>query len=73
MVANHDLEHLFTKDELLAVQRSCYPDANKYSKTQFNRAIQELYIKNQEIELSFATITNFKNVFDFICGKLKND
>ncbi len=69
---NHDLEHLFRKDELLAIQKRCYPDAKKYTKTQFNRAIQELYIKNQAIDLSAETITNFHNLFKFILGKISN-
>lgn len=69
---NHDLEYLFNKDELLSVQQRCYPDAKKYSKTQFNRAIQELFIKNEEVSLSNDTIQNFKTVFAFMLDKLGN-
>jgi ABC-type cobalamin/Fe3+-siderophores transport system ATPase subunit len=69
---NHDFEHLFNKDELIAVQRRCYPDAIKYTKTQFNRAIQELLIKKEKVTLSDDTIGNFKNVFNFIIDKLGN-
>lgn len=69
---NHDLEHLFNKDELIAVQRRSYPDALKYSKTQFNRSIQELFIKNEKLELSKATIDNFKNLFNFLIKHLGN-
>lgn len=67
---NHDLEHLFTKDELSYIQNKCYSDAKKYSKTQFNRSIQELFIRNEHVELSEETISNFSNLFTFMNDKL---
>lgn len=69
---NNDLEHLFTKDELLRIQIKCYPEAKKYSKTQFNRSIQELFIKKEYVELSQGTMDNFNNLFKFMIDKLGN-
>jgi AAA15 family ATPase/GTPase len=67
---NNDLEHLFTKDEALMIQRKCYPEAKKYSKTQFNRAMQELFIKKEELPLCDQTVNNFNNMFKFLINKL---
>lgn len=67
---NHDLEHLFHKQDLLDVQRKCYPDSKKYSKTQFNRAIQELLINDNVFEFDKITNDNFSELFVFLMDKL---
>jgi len=69
---NHDLEHLFAKDELVAIQNRCYSDAKKYSKTQFNRSIQELFIKSEKFPLSVETMNNFKELFNFLLERLES-
>lgn len=66
-------EGLFTESEKLNIQKSCsdFSDDNIYNKNHFNTAIQELFIKNQSIELSAETKENFKKIFDFLKDKFE--
>jgi ABC-type cobalamin/Fe3+-siderophores transport system ATPase subunit len=68
------MEQLFSEVERLEMQTLCYPTALKYSKTEFNRAIQELYLKKTKVTvISQETISNFKNVFTFIKNNLQKE
>ncbi|AFZ59907.1 hypothetical protein H6G54_03220 [Anabaena cylindrica FACHB-243] len=60
------------KEELIKIQMSVYPDGKTFKKTHFNRAIQELYVNNQQIELSKSTKDKFQKIFDFCTEKLAN-
>jgi AAA15 family ATPase/GTPase len=62
-------EKLFTEDDKNHLLRSIYPDANSFSKKLFNRAIQELYMTNKEINLSKETKENFERVLSFLESK----
>lgn len=59
------LERIFGADELKSIQVAAYPDAVKYNKTHFNRAVQELHIKNQQVPLSDDTRSKFTKIFEF--------
>ena len=70
---NKGTEFLLEEDERMKIQEIIYPTAqkfNKFNKTHFNRAIQELYLTNQPVELSGNTKEKFKKIFDFCVGKL---
>ena len=59
-------EKLFNENERLNIQKTSFPDINKYIKSKFNTAIQELFIGEKDFELSADTIGNFKKIFEFI-------
>jgi AAA15 family ATPase/GTPase len=63
---NFAMEELFTVDELLKITQCFDADAAVFHKSKFNSAIQNLYIQEQAIELSDATINNFTKIFDFL-------
>jgi predicted ATPase len=61
------LEQLFLDAELLSIQQMCYPQTKKYSKLDFNRSVQELYINNiKPTFISKATLDKFKKIFVFL-------
>jgi len=63
-------EKLFKDDEKLNIQQLSFPEDTIYSKSHFNTAIQELFIKNETFALSAETKANFKKILDFIVLKL---
>ncbi len=65
-------EKLFTDDEKLDIQKILFPGLTSYKKGEFNRAIQELFIKKRVFKLSDQTKEKFTNIFDFIKDKLPN-
>jgi predicted ATP-dependent endonuclease of OLD family len=60
------MEKFFRPDERLTIQKLCYPDSEKYNKTHFNRAIQELFLTHKHVPLSEETQSKFEKIFDFI-------
>ena len=62
-------ENLFTDDEKLEIQRKSFPTSTVYKKSEFNTAIQQLFIDNVVFDLSDETKTKFKEIFDFINRK----
>lgn len=65
------MESLFTEAEKQRIQKISYPGA-QYNKKHFNRAIQEAYLTNKEINLAKSTKSNFEKVMKFCKEKLKN-
>lgn len=68
---NCDLEHLFTLDDKNDIIHHCYPSSKKYSKMQFNRALQEIYLKKFKITLEQHAMDSFNSLFDFFRKHLK--
>jgi len=66
---NFTTEKLFTESEKLQIQKKSFSGDTSYNKGRFNTAIQELFIKNESIELSENTKENFKKIFEFIKSK----
>jgi len=64
-------EFLFTSDDRLKIQQQSFPNETEYEKSMFNTAIQELFVKEEVIELSEETKDNIKKVFDFIKNKFE--
>lgn len=59
-------EKLFTETEQLAIIQTFDPVATVFDKSKFNTALQNLFIQEQVIEFSEATISKFKKLFEFI-------
>lgn len=59
-------ENLFTGIERLEIQQKTFPASTEYKKSEFNTAIQELFINENDFELSDDTKARFKKIFDFI-------
>lgn len=68
---NITLEYIFTESERMGIQEQIFPQDTKYKKTLFNRAIQEMLLRNIKIkEISEVTADTFKNIFREIMVKL---
>nr|WP_068890374.1 AAA family ATPase [Pedobacter panaciterrae] len=64
------MEKLFQVEELLAFQKTTYPDSEVFNKTHFNRSIQENLIKKQKFEFSEETQEHFKAILLFLDSKI---
>ena len=63
---NKNMEKIISEDEKYKIQLKCFPDSAKYSKNLYNKAIQELLMRNEKIEISDETRENFKNIYKFL-------
>lgn len=68
---NYETENLFSDTDKLFIQQKSYPLDTKYNKKQFNRSVQELYVKNETVTLSSETQENLERVIKFLKKKLK--
>lgn len=66
---NFQTEDLFTEAEKLEIQKKTFPSSTVYKKSEFNTAIQELFINKNTFEISNETVERFKKIFDFIKQK----
>jgi len=64
---NKAMEELFEETDRLLIQHSCYPKTDKYKKIHFARAIQELSVTGQTIQLSQTT----QDIFQKLCTELE--
>jgi hypothetical protein len=64
------IEGLFEDNELLEVQQIAYPLATQFHKDHFCRAIQELLLTKQLINLSAATMQRFQDLINAAGAKL---
>ncbi len=62
------MEFLIEEPDRLLIQHKAYPSAVKFNKTHFNRAIQELYLADQKVQVGHKTVSNFQKLFEF-CEK----
>ncbi len=67
---NITTEFLFTGFERIEIQKISYKDSTSYKKDRFNHAIQELFIANQEFDISNDTKEKFNKIFKFINKRL---
>ena len=63
---DYKIESLFTEDDKLKIQKSCFPELENFEKSKFNTALQDCYINKRNIQISIKTKKNFKKIFDFI-------
>jgi predicted ATPase len=64
------LEDLFADIDKEALLRTVYPDPTPYSKTLFNRAVQELLVTNASASLSPGTESAFSSLLDGVSKRL---
>lgn len=60
------MEQLFKSEDILKLQRACFPDSENYSKNLFNKSIQELLMTNKTVEVSSELINEFRGIHDFL-------
>ena len=70
---NFAAEKLFTDTDKMNIQNTIFSGSSKYNKDNFNRAIQELTLRNQGITLEKNTEQNFHKVFDFLNVKINSE
>lgn len=62
-IKGKEMEHVFESADLLGIQQAAYPDATKFNRTHFHRAIQEFLLRE---ELTFRptapTLANAKRL-----------
>jgi hypothetical protein len=66
---NGSLEKVVGKAELLSLQQRVFPD-KPYKKNLVHLAIQELYAKQQRIELSSPLTLSIEKIVEFLCDKV---
>jgi hypothetical protein len=66
-----EMEWLIAHNDRLAIQQSAYPKDQSYSKTHFNRAVQELYLTDKRPIVAAQTLQNFQQVIEFCREKLE--
>lgn len=66
------LEFLLSEDERQRIQNSVYPSDTSFSKTHFNRAVQELFLTQRKHKLSSEGSEAFEKVFTFCARKLQS-
>jgi len=65
------LELVLTEADRRIVQTAAYPDDTKFSKTHFNRAVQELYLRDMFPAVSDDAVTRFRTILTFLAERLK--
>ncbi len=65
------MESLFSEKEKIRIQNFAYPGASKFSKTHFNRAIQEAYLTGKDLKITKTTVSKFQKIADFLIKGLK--
>jgi hypothetical protein len=68
---NKTMETLIPTGERLTIQQAAYPGDQKYHKTHFNRAVQEMYLTGQRPQISSTTLGSFEHILDFCRQKLQ--
>lgn len=66
------MEDVFVEGDKIKIQKTIYPDKDKYNKSSFNTAIVDCYINETKIKLTKFTIDRFRKVFKFINENIKN-
>ena len=61
-----NMESIISNVDKLKIQQHVFPDMVEYSKKAYNKAIQELYMNNEKVELSQETINNFEKIYSFM-------
>ena len=61
-----NIEKILPNSEKLLIQQKVFPNMVKYSKSSYNKAIQELYMNNIKIDLKQETINNFEKIYNFM-------
>lgn len=68
--SNHEMEELFHSGDLLKIQKSVFPDVERFNKKLFNAAIQENLLKKVSVSLSESTTDIFQKLLKFLSEAL---
>jgi predicted ATP-dependent endonuclease of OLD family len=66
-----DMESIFEDADRMTIQLSAFPTSPKFNKIQFNRGVQELYLKSQVPSISQVTRDNLTKILNFCEQKLE--
>lgn len=66
---NFTTEDLFTENDKIKIIKSLFEKEDKYTKSKFNTALQDIFINNKNITLEDDTVSNIKKVLDFLKNK----
>ena len=69
--SNHGLEKLLSAEDKTLILKSCYPNADKFQKNNFNRSIQELLIKERKISISDEGKERVDKIVEFALSQMK--
>lgn len=61
-----NMESIIDNSEKLKIQQYVFPNMKKFSKKSYNKAIQELYMNFEKVELSEETLNNAEKVYSFM-------
>jgi len=64
------MESLIEDSDRKLIQNIAYPSASEFNKTNFNRAIQELFLIYKRLSLSKTTLINFERIITFCFDRL---
>jgi hypothetical protein len=66
-----EMEYLFEVSDQNKILKCIYPGNTSFSKKNFNRALQELYLTDQSLALTARTTSRFKKIIHFCSEKLQ--
>lgn len=69
---NKGMETLFEAKDLTSIQAEAYPDVKDFSKTYFNRALQELFLTDKSVQVSPQSTENIAKLLTFLSGRFKD-
>ncbi|AFZ03901.1 ATP-dependent nuclease [Calothrix sp. PCC 6303] len=69
--AGYATEKIFTNDDALTIQKSVFPDKQKFNKKLFNLAIQENLARASVVTVSKTTVDRFNKLLSFLCKSLE--
>lgn len=61
-----NMESIIDNVDKLKIQQHVFPSMKKYSKKSYNKAIQELYMNFEKVELSEETLNNAEKIYNFM-------
>lgn len=61
-----NMESILDNKIKLFIEKSCFPDKQKYTKNLYNKAIQELLMCNKEINIPNDVKKSFEKIYDYL-------
>ena len=65
------MERLFKPEDLTTIQSKAYPEIIDFSKSYFNRALQELFLTNKVVTVSQLSTDNITKLLTFLSAQFK--
>lgn len=61
-----NMESIISHADKMKIQQKVFPNMKRYSKKSYNKAIQELYMNSEKVQLSTETIYNIEKTYNFM-------